>query len=124
MTWEKVLKNISTREIYKIKKDIAAVQELIEKVHYHLDGLEYNDDIPRFSPSSIVKGEDERLFFKELSIKMKSYVKVKGDALYYAIKMQDKNLNDRREVFENRFEKLDVKGKKIIDFKKLRDALN
>ena len=124
MTWEKVLKNISTREIYKIKKDIAAVQELIEKVHYHLDGLENNDDIPRFSPSSIVNGEDERLFFKELSIKMKSYVKVKGDALYYAIKMQDKNLNDRREVLENRFEKLDAKGKKIIDFKKLRDALN
>ena len=124
MSWEKVLKNISTREIYKIKKDIAAVQELIEKVHYHLDGLELNDDIPRFSPSSIVNGEDERLFFKELSIKMKSYVKVKGDALYYAIKMQDKNLNDRREVLENRFEKLDAKGKKIIDFKKLRDALN
>ena len=124
MTWEKVLKNISTREIYKIKKDIAAVQELIEKVHYHLDGLELNDDIPRFSPSSIVNGEDERLFFKELSIKMKSYVKVKGDALYYAIKMQDKNLTDKREDFENRFEKLDVKGKKIIDFKKLRDALN
>ena len=124
MSWEKVLKNISTREIYKIKKDIAAVQELIEKVHYHLDGLELNDDIPRLSPSSIVNGEDERLFFKELSIKMKSYVKVKGDALYYAIKMQDKNLNDRREVLENRFEKLDAKGKKIIDFKKLRDALN
>ncbi len=124
MSWEKVLKNISTREIYKIKKDIAAVQELIEKVHYHLDGLELNDDIPRFSPSSIVNGEDERLFFKELSIKMKSYVKVKGDALYYAIKMQDKNLTDRKEVLENRFEKLDAKGKKIIDFKKLRDALN
>ena len=124
MSWEKVLKNISTREIYKIKKDIAAVQELIEKVHYHLDGLEYNDDIPNMGSFSIVNGNEERLFFKELSIKMKSYVKVKGDAVSEAIKMQDKNRDDRREVLENRFEKLDAKGKKIIDFKKLRDALN
>lgn len=123
MTWEKVLKNISIREIYKIKSDIAAVQKLIEKVHYHLDGLEYNDDIPNMASSSIVNGNEERLFFKELSIKMKSYVKVKGDAVSEAIKMQDKNRDDR-EGFESRLEKLEVKGKTIIDFKKLRDALN
>jgi len=123
MTWEKVLKNISIREIYKIKSDIAAVQKLIEKVHYHLDGLEDNDDIPNMGSSSIVNGNEERLFFKELSIKMKSYVKVKGDAVSEAIKMQDKNRDDR-EGFENRLEKLEVKGKTIIDFKKLRDALN
>jgi hypothetical protein len=123
MTWEKVLKNISIREIYKIKSDIAAVQKLIEKVHYHLDGLEYNDDIPNMGSFSIVNGNEERLFFKELSIKMKSYVKVKGDAVSEAIKMQDKNRDDR-EGFENRLEKLEVKGKTIIDFKKLRDALN